>query len=896
MGQEISFALDSIHQLEGSDYEKLVLYQDLLDTYEQNKDYTQLGHDAHQLAKWIHSEKKWTPAIDIAQTAYKAREKAIPFHPENLKRSYYNYANFHRRIGKYTIAIRYFRKMLEVKESDFFHARAYGLIGKSYTAIGDPYQALENQLQAFKYFDPVKDKVLIISNHINTSITYSNKRTQKNFDKAISHLLTADSLISTIKNPSKHELYAINNNLGGMYYQKIGKENDIKAIAYFEKALELAKEMKINKNLAQINLNLGTVYSASDMSVANTYLKKALTYTTNKKANYLIPEIYTEFGAIACAKKEYQKALEYYTKSFLHYFNIETDDIHWLPSKKELANINDKTLVFELLKRKLEAYLAQGKKGNNNTAYTNAIRTVKTSSDLVDLIMRENLSNRSKLYWKTIASQIYISGIEACYQVQNLEDAFYFMEKNKALLLTQEISKKKTNTPEEILEHEKKIEKEIIHLQKIFRNISDIKKDSISDLILTQKNELQQFKDSLSKQYPVYFSSVLNPKTISYSQLEVKNNEVIIEYTMTETVARVVPNAYGMVISKDHQILFKLTDNQKLLDNIYSLRTLLNTPFKSIEDITTYKNTAHELFTTLFPEQIRDYLTNKKVTIIADHMLSFIPFEALVTNIDMGTYLIEDCEINYTYSLSFQKENANITRQTDYDFLGIAPVQFKNGLVQLSKSEKEINTAKTYYTGSILVGETATKENFIKQASNYKILHLATHANASDTITPWIAFHDSKLIPEEFNTFENNAELVILSACNTSLGELQKGEGVLSLARGFFKSGANTVIPSLWSTNDKTTASITSDFYNNLSKGKTKSKALRMAKLNYLNNNTDAEASPHYWAPLILIGDSTTLLPIKEYNVIQIVFMVIIGIIICMVFFYFFRKIKKTSI
>ena len=95
--------------------------------------------------------------------------------------------------------------------------------------------------------------------------------------------------------------------------------------------------------------------------------------------------------------------------------------------------------------------------------------------------------------------------------------------------------------------------------------------------------------------------------------------------------------------------------------------------------------------------------------------------------------------------------------------------------------------------------------------------------------------------------------------------KLLQGEGVNSLSRGFFKSGAKSVISSLWSTNDKATATITGDFYKHLSKGKTKSEALRQAKLNYLKNNSDAEASPHYWASLILIGDTGVLLPETNY-------------------------------
>ncbi|MBQ0735980.1 CHAT domain-containing protein [Aquimarina celericrescens] len=894
MGQKISFELDSIHRLSGSDYEKLSLYEQLLGSHKKNGDYTQLGLDAHQLGRWLfYKEKKWSEAIKITKIAYEAKEKAVPFNPEQLKRSYYNYANFNKSRRNYAIAIRYFRKMLEVKESIFFNGKAYALIGDCYRKLGDLYQAVENQSQAFKYFDPIKDKIFIISNHINIAIAYKNIRNQKSINTAISHLQIADSIIQTIKEPRIHDLYAINNNLGDMYFKKIGVENMHKSIAYFEKALEIAKKMKIDKNLAQINLNLGIIYSKTNSSLAKEYFNRALSYTNTKDAGYLIPKIYMGFGLSSFTEKEYLKAQIYYKKAFENYFSKEIKDVHWLPSKKELTLINDKAVFLELLKRKIQAYLANAEKENDTISYVNVIRTVKTSDELVDSMMNENLSHRSKLLWRSLASQIYIIGLEACYRLNNLEEAFYFMEKNKALLLTLEVIKKKATIPNEVLEKETEIENEIFHLQKLFQKALLTQKDSISEIILAQKNEIQQFKDSLSALYPVYFSSINSPKILPYSELEVEDDKIIIQYTMAETVARVLPDAYGMVISCNHRKLFKLKKIKSLLDKISLLREKLNTPFKTTEDINSYKKIAHQLYIELFPKTIRDEMKNKKITIVADHFLSFVPFDALITDLESGKYMIESNEINYTYSLSFQQENSSILKKADKEFLGVAPVRFSNGLSSLTKSEQEINKANVYYDGSLLVKDQALKETFIQNSNQYKILHLATHADASDSIAPWIAFRKSKLTIDELNTLKNNAELVVLSACNTSLGEIRRGEGVMSLARGFFKSGANTVIPSLWQTNDKATAIITSDFYKNLSQGKSKSEALRIAKLNYLHANVDAEASPYYWAPLILIGDTGILLP--ESNRLDILNASIILILLLLALYFFISKRNNKS-
>ncbi len=890
LGQEISFALDSIHQLPGKDSEKLTQYYELFDLHKKNEDFTQLGSDAHQVGRWLfYKERKWKKALAATKVAIEARKKAEPFNAEMLKRSYFNYAIFNKLYGNHDISIQYFRKLIDVKGSDFNNNKAYALMGASYNTLGDPYKAIEYQLLAFKYFDPVKEKKFIVSNHINTALSYKNILNPENIAKAIIHLQTADSLIKTIEKPSIHDQYAINNNLGDLYVDK----NTAKSISYFEKALGLAEKMNRTKNLAQINFNLGMNYNESDTELALMYFDKALSFAeSSDNATYLIPKIYQGIGEAAFTEEDYLKAHTNYQKAFSKYLNQEIPDIHWLPSKKELVNINDKSVFLGALKLKSKTYMSQAKKDNDDTSYKNVIRTVKSADVLTDLIMQENLSYRSKLIWRSLASQIYAMGIEACYTLNDAETAFYLMEKNKALLLTQEINEKNSDIPAKILERKTDIESEIIYLQKRFVS-AEVQKDSISALILDQKETLKQFKDSLSVVYPAYFTTISNPKILSLKEIKPGKDEIIIQYMIAESIALTTPQTHGIVITNNNTRFFKINDTKKLLDQVYDLRKQLNQPFTTSIDITSYTKTAYDLYEQLFPKEIQGLLKNKKVTIIPDRQLSFIPFEALVTNLDKKSYFIEESDIHYLYSLSFQKENAAVNRQHENEFLGVAPINFSNGLSTLSKSKDEIDTAKTYYEGSLLIDSKAIKDNFIQQAGDYKILHLATHADASDSIAPWIAFHDTKLTVDEINISKTNAELVVLSACNTSLGEVTHGEGVLSLARGFFSSGANTVIPSLWSTNDKTTATITSNFYKNLSEGKTKSEALRLAKLDYLKSNTDAEASPHYWAPLILIGNPDPLLPQNNYSILWIALALIL--VLSVIVYLFANKRKRNS-
>jgi CHAT domain-containing protein len=107
------------------------------------------------------------------------------------------------------------------------------------------------------------------------------------------------------------------------------------------------------------------------------------------------------------------------------------------------------------------------------------------------------------------------------------------------------------------------------------------------------------------------------------------------------------------------------------------------------------------------------------------------------------------------------------------------------------------------------------------------------------------------------------AELVVLSACNTGLGRLRAGEGIVGLTRAFLQAGASSVVVSLWKVEDQSTSRLMEHFHRHLKQGQSKAEALRQAKLAVLQASITLKAlgkpqslaSPFYWAPFILVGD-----------------------------------------
>jgi CHAT domain-containing protein len=101
-----------------------------------------------------------------------------------------------------------------------------------------------------------------------------------------------------------------------------------------------------------------------------------------------------------------------------------------------------------------------------------------------------------------------------------------------------------------------------------------------------------------------------------------------------------------------------------------------------------------------------------------------------------------------------------------------------------------------------------------------------------------------------------NANLVVLSACNTGIGTLTDGEGMMSLSTGFAYAGVNSVVSTLWGVNDKSTADLMKKFYERLFNAEKKPEALRNARLDYLDEADQLFAHPFYWAGFIAIGNT----------------------------------------
>ncbi len=215
--------------------------------------------------------------------------------------------------------------------------------------------------------------------------------------------------------------------------------------------------------------------------------------------------------------------------------------------------------------------------------------------------------------------------------------------------------------------------------------------------------------------------------------------------------------------------------------------------------------------------------------------------------------------------------------------------------MKLNWAEKEVEQISEIIPSSeIYLFDNATEYEFKRTAHTSRIIHFATH-----TIINNKSPHNSKLVlkPDKYgvddgylNAYEIsnlniNAELVVLSACNTGVGKLVKNEGIMSLSRGFKYAGCPSIIVALWSIDDKATSNIMNSFYSNLMNKNTIAGSLRAAKLDYISNAEPETAAPFYWSGMTLIGKNKYLENTDSQNLIQKSALYIIPLLIILLIF-----------
>jgi CHAT domain-containing protein len=772
--------------------------------------------------------------------------------------------------------------IIEAGENPKKTASSYCQLGLYYNSKGDYYKAEDYYKKGIFLLEKQKDYSELINQYINLSRVYydqgakaSNKR--KNM---LDRTIALESKEGVVIKPSKK--FAIYNGYATLYTQK-GTFDFNKARDYHFKNLELLKKGNDTNQNCTIYTNLGDLYNIAKKDSAYYYIQKTLQNCPQNAdyAHHYLSQYYRY-------RKDPNNALKHIQKSLTISTGIKNTETT-IVSYTDLEKIKNKKYLFTAFAEKAQVFkqLYVLKKDYNYLSL--ALDNVLIADTLIDIIQEDSNEEKSQLHWREKASSLYTLGVELCKLLNKPNTAFYFIEKNKALILTSGISTKVKNKqlPDSIQKQEQELKKTILALETTITQTEDVTtQKEKQETLFHLKIQYQLLTDSITTDFPWYSKSTLKDHltTIDEVRSNLNNTKAIISYIWGKDKNNNKESVYGMYIDTDITEIFEIENPDILRENISQYRFAISKPFETTSGQHKYQMAAQSLFDILIPSKtIKTAIKGKELLIIPDGELHYIPFESLLLSKDPTDYFIKSNQINYSYSLSFSKQNETVQRRYDTEFTGFAPIKFSyDDLYSLPKSNIEISAIKKNIKGMTFLEEVATKNNFLTKSNTSNIIHLATHADASSN--PWIAFRDTKLQAHELYSYQNNAELVVLSACNTSVGDIAYGEGVMSLARGFFYSGANTVVSSLWETNDKVTAEIMESFYSHIKEGASKSDALHQAKLDYINTSNLSQQSPYYWAPFILIGEADASLYPSNSKIIYTLIFISIILIICILY------------
>ncbi len=577
---------------------------------------------------------------------------------------------------------------------------------------------------------------------------------------------------------------------------------------------------------------------------------------------------------------------------------------------------NELTLeVMKILAQQARTWKAEAlsTKSKLNTLYwqKKAANTYAEALQLMGVLRSQMTSSNSRQNWLEQQYSLYREATELNFRIwqqtkqeEYLEKAFLLSEKSKGAQLLEAAQKSQAkaqvDAPPKLenmadslrtrlaeLESEKlnrpnkaaKLEREMLGLM---RQLDGLQK---SILHWQNKRGIQLPTDT------VYTAKFLQKKLLH-------RHQAMVEYFETESSFLIFvlskKEFTGFVVPKSSSILQEVIDFRELLRQ-YSA---LNGP-QLDSNLTAWTKLSYRLHRNYFAPLHTVLNGVKELIIIPDGALSFLPFEALLTRLPKKitrfkshAYLLRQYAIQYNYSgsLSWELEHKRHAHLFKPSLLSMAP-NFQGdtrGLNPLYNTSIESNNLDKLWGAKVLIGNSASLSAFHKEAPHFCILHLATHGiyyrNLSNQSA--LAFAEQKdtlsneyLFTQELYAMRLPTEMVVLSACETGIGDYHQGEGIISLAHGFIHAGAQSVVTTLWSVDDLKTAELVVGFFQNLKKGQSRPLALQQAKLDLLRKHPNDEVHPYYWAGLIGIGTSEPLYdPNKKFLALAVLLSVLLGV------------------
>jgi CHAT domain-containing protein/Tfp pilus assembly protein PilF/ketosteroid isomerase-like protein len=777
--------------------------------------------------------------------------------------------------GDYLQALDYYRRSLALcEELDYktFITSPLNNIGSTYRLLGNNVLALEYYQKSLELDEKVNDlqKIALSLGNIG-QIHYS----QGNYLQALEHFRKALALVE----PQGHktEVIGLEHFIGGVH---IALKDYSQALKHYEKSLSLNEVMGQNTVTALTLLNIGYIHFLQGNNVrALEYTKQSLALseklgetpgTANAQVN--LSTIYLSQGDHAAALAAAERALVLASQ-------IQRPEVLWMSH-----NLNG------------QSQRALGRLDRARQSFTAAIDVIEK--------MRAGVLGGEQDKQRFFEDKVepYHSMVELLIESNSFDEALLYAERAKGRALLEVLSSGRVNVTKAMTTQEQEQEKEL-NAELVVLNSSVLQASQQRD-----QAQLSDLKARLEKarleyeafQYKLY---------IAHPELKVQRGESR-PLTITE-IERLLPNhktaLLEYVIGEKNSYLFVISraanPTKRAVVKVYSLG-LKGKDLAAAAENFRQQVAARDLSVTGPGRSLYNGLINpaekqlrgvNELIIVPDGPLWNLPFQALSSGQDR--YLLDDFAVSYAPSLSVlremkrkgaemalaQQRSARSPGKMSFDLLALGnPVLNFKALAKASLlreeefgplpgAELEVNTLGNLYgrgRSKVLTGGNATEAEVKAHAENYRLLHFAAHAVLDDRNPMYSRvmlarkedgkLEDGHLEAWELMNFDLNAEMVVLSACQTARGRIGAGEGMIGMSWALFVAGSPTVVVSRWKVDSDRTTELMIQFHQNLLRKRgnrpamSKAEALRLAALKLRNS---AYSHPVYWAGFVLIGN-----------------------------------------
>jgi CHAT domain-containing protein/Tfp pilus assembly protein PilF len=645
------------------------------------------------------------------------------------------------------------------------------------------------------------------------------------------------------------------------------------AIDHYRRALRTAQDLRDQSEVALVLKDIGVVYlSAGWYDRAVEYLQKALQIGQEIEAKATSAYALKGIGRAYLKLQKYPEAVEALQQALALGEEIRKSEIVWL-ARYNLAGVYEKTGQPALALKQYQLAIEEIEKARAGASS--------------DEGKADFFQNQAYVYKKACALLLTLHEKDPARGYD--QQAIAYAERARArafvdLLAEGLVGLNKRVSPG-VQEKERNVLARLSRAnQKLQSQGRSPEREALMEEIRQLEIEHDQLKEEVQRQDPAYANLAYpQPYTLEQIRENVLDEETaLLEYLLDDEQSLVY------LISRKELVIQRLPGRSRIKEKVTTFLDAVKLTQSESAATAALQTISQDLYRALIAPIAPNLRRYRNLIIAGDNLLYYLPFEALGSAGPGGfRYLIEDHVISYTPSatvlgelrrrphrdkpealLALGDPDFGKREQTAQSLIptgavrGLYDTQFT--LDRLPNTGEEVQEIARYFPRKDIRVRRAASEEFIKQAAleNYRVIHFATHG-LLDERSPKASCivlsldeqgrEDGFLQVREIYNLKLDADLVVLSACNTGRGRLVNGEGVLGLNRAFFYAGARSVLGSLWSVNDRASADFMNQFYYHLQQGQGKAEALRAAKLKFLKSATHAH--PYYWAAFILQGE-----------------------------------------